>query len=159
MRTFVPCGPLLLAVLASGCGPKAVQLYDGPKLPDSEVIVLWSNPHLAINVDRSYDVPAEERAKLHRIELPPGHHAVEVRCFYTKDVPYHPAKGGEAAPGEAPAQDFTESPTIALLLDGQAGRSYKPRVHFQRNAAGVPGCRVKLFDVTEESGGHKVHLY
>lgn len=143
--------------LGAGCGAREVQLYDGPRLPHDQVVVLWSNPHLTLNIDRSYSMPVDDRSKLHRIEVPLGHHAVEVSCIYTDDVTYHPTGKGEAKPEGA--QQFTQSRLIALLLDGQPGHQYKLRAHFTKDNAGTPGCRVKLFDVTNESGGHKVNFY
>lgn len=138
MRKTVLALASLLAT--AGCGPKAVQLYEGPKLPNDQVQVLWTNPRLEMSVDRQYKVPADERETLHKLDVALGNHAVEVNCLY--DDP-----------------NIKVSPTIALLLDGKPGHAYKPRVHFERNAAGVPGCKVKLFDVTEEPGGNKIDLY
>lgn len=117
-----------------------VQLYDGPPLTQNETAVLWTNPHLEITIDRKYSVPAGEIAKLHRIELPREQHAVEVRCRYT-------------------GEKFAVSPTIALEMEGQPAHAYKPRVRFEHNAAGVPGCRVRMFDVTNEPGGQKIDFY
>src|SRR5205814_10473778 len=70
--------PLLLAALAlAGCGGvQRVQLYEGATLPDDQVTVLWSNPRLETEVDRLYKIPPGEIARLHRIELAPGNHAV-----------------------------------------------------------------------------------
>jgi hypothetical protein len=132
---------LVLAPLAVGCGgAQRVQLYEGARLPDDQVSVLWTNPRLEIEVDRQYKLSAADNSRLYRIELPPGNHAVEVRCLY-------------------PDEKVKVSPTIALLLDGQAGHSYKPRVQFSRGADGVPGCRTRMFDVTAEPSGHTIDLF
>lgn len=151
---------LVVAMLttAAGCGPTKIQAYDGPQMPAEEVTVLWSNPHLEIDVDRRHSVKKDAAAKLHRIELPAGHHSVEVRCLYTDDVKYHTNEGEGPAPTATEAK-FEMSPTIALVMDGEAGHAYKPRVHFQRNASGVPGCKVKMFDVTAEGGGGGDNFY
>jgi hypothetical protein len=135
-----------------------VQGYTGAKLPDDQVTYLWSNPHLMMSVDRDYAIPEKDVKKLHKIELRAGHHAVEVRCLYTRDVTYH-AKEGDPPSSTPVKESFTASPVIAVVMSGDATRQYKPRVHFERNVDGVPGCRVKMFDVTEESGGQDVHLF
>ena len=90
-----------------------------------------------------------------------GNHAVEVQCLYSDDVPYHPMKRKEGAPPlEKPKEKILVSPVFPVLLDGEAGHSYKPRVHFERDdASGVPGCHVHMVDVTNEPGGEKVDLY
>jgi hypothetical protein len=129
-----------LALLLAGCGPKAVQLYEGPKLPNDQVQYLWSNPRLIINVDRQYTIPEGERDSLQRMEVQLGNHAVEVQCLYDD-------------------ANIKVSPSFALLLDGKPGHAYKPRVHFERNPAGLPACHAKLFDVTDDPGGQKVDLY
>src|SRR5689334_13363957 len=91
---------LLLGSLLAACGGvQSVQLYDGAKLPDAEVTVLLTNPRLEMDIDRQHKVTADERTKLHRLELPAGNHAVEVRCLYQD------------------AQN-TVSPVIALALEG-----------------------------------------
>ncbi len=133
---------LLIASLSGlgACGHQRVQLYEGAPLPVDRATVLWSNPHLDLTVDRQYTVPAEERSKLHRLELPAGHHTVEVRCLYQNEK-------------------YTMSPVIPLVIDGEATHLYKPRVRFERTAEGVPGCRVKIFDVTSQSGGQKIDSY
>jgi hypothetical protein len=149
---------LLLALLGGACGATNVQVYEGEKMSPDQVTVLYSNPHLSVSVDRQYTVPSQ---KLHRLELPAGHHAVEVQCLYTDDVQYHPARGRNKRnvdPSIA-GQKFTASPSFALVVEGQAGHKYKPRAHFEKDDAGVPGCHVKMFDITDESGGEKVHLY
>jgi hypothetical protein len=135
---FVASAPLLF--LAACGGIQRVQLYDGPQLPPDQVTVLFSNPRLQIEVDRQYKLPVEENARLHRIELPPGNHAVEVRCLYQ-----------DAA--------HTVSPVIALALEGDAGHSYKPRVQFGKSDSGQPTCRARMFDVTGEAGGQKTDTY
>jgi hypothetical protein len=132
---------LLLGLLLASCGGvQRVQLYEGPRLPDDQVTVLWTNPQLEVEVDRQYKVPAEEIARLHRVELPPGNHAVEVRCRYNDDK-------------------IKLSPTIALAVEGEAGHSYKPRVQFGRGTEGQPSCKARMFDVTSEPGGEKVDRY
>jgi hypothetical protein len=131
---------LLAALALAGCGGvQRVQLYEGAKLPDDQVTVLWSNPRLEIEVDRQYKIPSGEIARLHRIELPPGNHAVEVRCLY--DDP-----------------NVKVSPVIALVIEGDAGKSYKPRVQFGRGAQGQPTCKARMFEVTEP-GGEKIDNY
>jgi hypothetical protein len=138
VRTTFRCVSLL-ALFAAGCGgAKHVQLYDGPKLPDDQVTVLWTNPSLLVEVDRQYKVPANEADQLHRIDLPPGNHAVEVRCRYDKD---------------------NISPVIALAMEGDAGHSYKPRAQMGKKPDGVPTCNARMFDVTAEKGGEKVDRY
>lgn len=150
---------LLLGAAAGACGPELVQVYDGSKLPDDQVTFLYNNSHLDVTVDRRSSVEGDQRKKLHKLELQAGHHAVEVRCHYSDDVPYT-AKGGGPAPAPAAGgETYTLSPVIALTIDGDAGHAYKPRAHFERNAEGVPGCHVKMFDVTAESGGEKQDLY
>ena len=153
MRMFV-----LLAASLCGCGATNVQLYDGEKMPDDQVTVLYTNPHLRIGVDRQYTVPKQS---LHRLEMPAGHHAMEVQCLYGDDVQYHKARGRNKRPSD-PAmagQTFTESPKFALVVEGEAGHKYKPRVHFEKDEAGVPACHVKMFDITNEAGGEKNHFY
>jgi hypothetical protein len=135
-RSSVLTGSLLLALLPA-CAAKSVQLYEGPKLPDDQVTTLWTNPRLQIEVDRQYKHPADQKA-LHRIDLPPGSHAVEVRCLYDN--------------GQV-------SPVLALLMEGEAGHRYKPRVQFSRDEGGSPRCKAKVFDVTSEPDGHKIDLY
>jgi hypothetical protein len=147
---------LLAAAGAGACGPKRVQLYEGPALAPDQVTLLYSNKHLDLNVDRTYTLPASDRGKLHLLEIPAGHHAVEVRCLYTDDVPYHAVGGGGSAPA---GQKYTVSPPIALLLEGLPGHRYKPRARFERDGAGVPGCHVKMFDITNEPGGASQELY
>jgi hypothetical protein len=132
--------PLLLAPLAAACGPTNVQLYEGDKLSADQVTVLWSNPHLDTTVDRQYTIPPAENAKLHRIELPPGNHAVEVRFHY-------------------PECGIKDAPPIALLLDGEAGHAYKPRIQIGQNAAGAPSCKARMFDVTSDGAGNKKDYY
>jgi hypothetical protein len=132
--------PLLVLVVAGCSGVQRVQLYDGAELPADQVTVLWSNPRLQIEVDRQYKLPVTENARLHRIELPPGNHAVEVRCLYQ-----------DAA--------NTVSPVIALALEGDAGHSYKPRVQFGRSDSGQPTCKARMFDVTSEPRGQKADTY
>jgi hypothetical protein len=157
--------PLLVitSALCLSCGPKRVQLYEG-QLSDEEITVVFTNPHLELAVDRQYKLTGDDRTKLQKLELPVGHHTVEVSCVYSDDVTYNPppdkapaTTAEEAKP--APAEKITQSPVIVLVADGEAGHSYKPRVHFYRNAQGVPGCRVRMFDVTSESGGHSNHFY
>jgi hypothetical protein len=160
MRTFL----LAVAIALGGCGPKAVQLYDGPKLPDNEVIVLYSNPHLLMSVDRAFEITEAERGKLHKLEVSPGHHAIEVRCVYSEDIKYHPPgksvpKDVEAPPPPPDAPQYTHSPIIALLLDGEPGHAFKARAHFTRNSQGIPGCRVKLFDITADGSSKDENLY
>jgi hypothetical protein len=119
-----------------------VQLYEGAQLPNDQVTVLFSNPNFEISIDRQYGIPSADVPKLHRIELPPGNHAVEVRCLVKDD------KGQVAA-----LRPF------ALLLDGEAGHAYKPRVQFGRNATGDPTCKGRMFDITSEKAGEKVDYY
>ena len=152
-RRFVLALPLLSLV---ACGPKAVQLYDGPKLDEGDVTYLITNPHLKVTVDRQNKV--EDQA-LQKLELPKGHHVAEVQCVYTPDVTYHPAKGVDPNASGPLKGDFKESPPIAVVMDGEPGKIYKLRAHFERHAGDLPGCRVRMFDVTNESGGHKVHFY
>jgi hypothetical protein len=132
--------PLLVLLLPACGGVQRVQLYDGPQLPADQVTVLWSNPRLQVEVDRQYKLPVAENARLHRIELPPGNHAVEVRCLYQ-----------DAA--------NTISPVIALAMDGDAGHSYKPRVQFGKSDSGQPTCKARMFDVTSETDGQKRDMY
>jgi hypothetical protein len=136
------CRLLLGAIVAvaSCAGVQRVQLYEGEKLPDDQIAVLWTNPQLEIEVDRQYKVPAEESARLHRIELAPGTHAVEVRCRYQDEK-------------------IKLSPVIALAVEGEPGHGYKPRVQFGRGAEGQPKCKARMFDVTNQSGGQKIDLY
>jgi hypothetical protein len=153
---------LVIAAISStlaSCGHEAVKMYDGEQQSDDKIQVLWTNPHLVLSVDRQYTVPDDKRAKLMKIELPMGHHLVEARCLYTKDVLYHPAGGGPAGPPPESALKFTMSPIISLLVDGEPGHRHKPRVHFSVNEQGLPGCKVKLFDVTDESGGQNNDFY
>jgi hypothetical protein len=132
---------LAIFVFAAGCGGvQHVQLYEGAKLPADQVTVLYTNPSLEVSVDRQYSVPSGELAKVHRLELPPGNHAVEVRCIY-------------------PEGPIKTSPQIALLLEGEAGHAYTARVQFGKNAEGVPSCKAKMFDITGQSGAEKVHNY
>ena len=146
----------LLALAA--CGPKQVQLYEGPKLGEDEVTFLITNPHLKMVVDRQNAVA--EGGGLQKLELPRGHHVAEVRCIYSPEVTYHPAKGVDPATATGPLKgDFKESPPIAVVMDGEVGHLYKPRVHFERHPGDLPGCRVKMFDITNESGGAKVDTY
>ena len=49
-----------------------------------------TNPHLKMLVDRQNTI---EDQSLQKLELPRGHHVAEVRCIYTPDMTYHPAKG------------------------------------------------------------------
>jgi hypothetical protein len=130
---------LMLFMAACG-GVQRVQLYEGAQLPDDQVTVLWTNPRLEIEVDRQYKVPAEQSTRLQRLELPPGNHAVEVRCLYQDDK-------------------NTVSPVIALVLDGEAGHSYKPRVQFGRAESGQPTCKARMFDITTDPAGQKVDSY
>ena len=133
---------LLLAPLVTSCGPKRVQLYEGAELPGDQVTVLFSNPHFEMTIDRQYGIPSADVPKLHRIELPPGNHAVEVRCLVKDD------KGQVSA-----------MRPFALLLDGEAGHSYKPRVQFGRTPTGDPTCKGKIFDISSERGGEKSDYY
>src|SRR5687767_7542588 len=105
-----PRSLIALLLLAAGCaGAEKVRLYEGPDLAADKVAVLWSNPHLKMDVDRDFSIADYKRSKLHRIEVVPGHHAVEVSCLYTENVMYHGKGGGPA--GKPPAgQQFTESP-------------------------------------------------
>jgi hypothetical protein len=130
-----------LFLCAAGCGGvQHVQLYEGAKLPDDQVTVFYTNPELEVTVDRQYSVPEDEIAKIHRLELPPGNHAVEVKCRY-------------------PEGPIKLSPQISLLLDGEAGHAYTARVQFGKNAQGVPNCKAKMFDITGQSGAEKIHSY
>lgn len=138
-----------------GCATAPVQVYEGPKLSEDKVGYMWTNPHLQITVDRSYTVPPEKIATPYRLEVEVGHHAVEFRCIYTDKVPYH----GPAGAMGKPDPQYTLSPLFALVLDPQPGQTFKPRVHFKVDAQGVPGCTVKLFDVTNDAKGASVHLY
>jgi len=133
-------GGIITIAIASCGGAQLVQLYEGEKLPDDRVTVLWTNPQLEIEVDRQYKVPSGEIARLHRIELAPGNHAVEVQCRYQDEK-------------------IKVSPVIALAVEGEAGHSYKPRVQFGRGAEGQPKCKARMFDVTSEPGGQKIDLY
>jgi hypothetical protein len=135
-----PLSLLAFSFLAGCGGVQRVQLYEGAKLPDDQVTVLWSNPRLDMEIDRQYKLPAEERARLHRIELPAGNHAVEVRCLYQDEK-------------------NTVSPVMARALEGEAGHSYKARVSIGRSDTGQPTCNVKLFDVSSEPGGEKIDSY
>ena len=143
---LLPAASVLTVVLAvvvtvGGCGGvQRVQLYEGAALPADQVTVLWSNPRLQIEVDRQYKLPPAENARLHRIELPPGTHAVEVRCLY-QDA------------------NIKVSPVIALAMEGDAGHGYKPRVQFGRSESGQPSCKARMFDVTSEPGGEKADSY
>jgi hypothetical protein len=152
-RRFVLALPLLTL---AACGPKAVQLYDGPKLDESEVTYMITNPHLKMVVDRQNTI---EDQSLQKLELPKGHHVAEVRCIYTPDMTYHPAKGVDPNASGPLKGDFKESPPIAVVMEGEPGHMYKPRAHYERHAGDLPGCRVRMFDVTNESGGHKVDFY
>jgi hypothetical protein len=129
-----------LLLLAPACAAQRVQLYEGEKLPDDQVTILYSNPHLEMGIDRQYNMPEGEVSKLHRIELPPGNHAVEVHCLY--DDP-----------------KYKRSPLIPVLLDGEAGHVYKARVQYGKSDDGLPKCKVKIFDLTAESGGEKTDTY
>lgn len=147
-----------ILALAPACGPKQVQLYDGEKLGDDETTFLLTNPHLKMNVDRQHQIAAG--SSLQKLELPKGHHVAEVNCIYAPENTYHPAKGVDPATATGPIKtEFKESPPIAVVMDGEPGHLYKPRVHFERHPGDLPGCRVKMFDVTNESGGAKVDLY
>jgi hypothetical protein len=141
-RTIARACALVLvpAALAACGGVQRVQLYEGAPLPEDQVTVLFSNPRLQIEVDRQYKLPVAENARLHRIELPPGNHAVEVRCLYQDD------KG-------------TVSPVIALALEGEAAHRYKPRVQFGRSDSGQPTCKARMFDVTGDPAGQKLDGY
>jgi hypothetical protein len=141
-RRILPLASALVAVLVlAACGGvQRVQLYDGPQLPPDQVTVLWSNPRLQIEIDRQYKLPMGENARLHRIELPPGNHAVEVRCLYQ-----------DAA--------NTVSPVIALAMEGDASHSYKPRVQFGKSDSGQPTCKARMFDVTSDAAGAKADTY
>lgn len=161
MRLF-SARTLLFALLSplACAGAQRVQLYDGPQLPAEQVGVLVNNPHLVLSVDRRFAIGPDHRKKRHRIEVDPGHHAVEVQCIYPNDVPYHASTGDGPVPAlSEEGKKYTSSPPIALMLDAEAGHVYKLRTHFTRNPQGIPGCRVKLFDVTSESGGDGVDLY
>jgi hypothetical protein len=155
------------ALLAAGaCGPKRVQLYQGDGLPDQEVAVLYTNPHLDLEVDQDFKLKGQDRSKMHKLEMTTGDHALAVSCHYTDDVTYHPPEKPAAAPPAdapppppAPTEKITQSPIIVLRMDGVGSHAYKPRVHFYRNAQGIPGCRVKVFDVTSEPGGEKNNFY
>ncbi len=141
LRLLVLRSALPLAFALAGCGGvQRVQLYEGAALPPDQVTVLWSNPRLEIEVDRQYKLPSSENARLHRIELPPGTHAVEVRCLY-QDA------------------NIKVSPVIALAMEGEPAHSYKPRVQFGRGESGQPSCKARMFDVTAEPGGEKVDSY
>lgn len=159
------CALALLAPVAAGCGPELVQLYEGAKLPDDQVTSLYTNKHLVVTIDRRYEVPADKRSTLQRLDTDPGHHAVEVQCLYTDDVTYHAAEGenadgvATATPTPASSETITASPIIALPFEGKAGSRYKLRVHFERDKAGVPGCHVKVFNVTKDISGAKIDLY
>ena len=149
---------LSFLTLASACGPKQVQLYEGEKLGEDEVTFLVTNPHLKMIVDRQHSIEAGQG--LQKLELPKGHHVAEVQCIYSPDVTYHPAKGVDPATATGPIKsDFKESPPIAVVMDGEPGHLYKPRVHYERHAGDLPGCRVRMFDVTNDSGGAKVDTY
>jgi hypothetical protein len=155
-RPLIP-SLLLCSVLAS-CGAQMVQGYPGN--PVDDVTYLITNPHATILVDRRYEVSADDRSKLQAISFAAGHHVIEMNCLYTKDVTYHPGKDGGPAPGTPlDTQQFAMSPAILLVTDGETGHRYKPRVHFTRNTDGLPGCNIKLFDVTQDSAGEKIHLY
>jgi hypothetical protein len=154
--TLFVLGSLSLTILlGAGCAAPTVQAYEGAKLPDDKVTYLWTNPHLDMSVDRSFTVTAEQRSTLQRIELRTGHHVAEVSCLYTDDVTYQPKEGASAPRDKA----YTQSPAIALTIDGEPGHSYKPVVHYELGANGVPGCHVKAIDVTDQSGAEKTHLY
>jgi hypothetical protein len=129
-------------------------------LPEDQVAFLFTNPHLDLTVDRDFSAPASESKSLRRITVPPGHHAVEASCVYTDAVPYHAAKGDGPAPAaSAEGAKITKSTPIAVVLEGEPGHKYKPRAHFFRNAEGIPGCRVRMVDVTNDSAGKDQDLY
>ena len=67
-------------------------------------------------------------------------HAVEVRFHY-------------------PECGIKDAPPIALLLDGEAGHAYKPRIQIGQNAAGAPSCKARMFDVTSDGAGNKKDYY
>jgi hypothetical protein len=148
--------PTLLA--AAACGPKKVQLYQGDALPDQEVAVLYTNPHLDLEIDQDFKLKGDERKKLHKLEMTPGDHALAVSCHYSDDVTYHPPDKAAASPPDGgappppPSEKITQSPVIVLRMDGVGGHAYKLRVHFYRNAQGIPGCRVKVFDLATDPG-------
>lgn len=146
----------ILSATIGGCAAPTVQGYEGAKLPDDRVTFLWTNPHLDITVDRQYTVSEADRKRLQKVELRSGHHVAEVRCVYTDDVPYASKDGAGSA---ARDKSYTMSPVIALTFDGEPGHAYKPVAHFEVSAAGVPGCHVKVLDVTDQSGAEKTHLY
>jgi hypothetical protein len=157
MRTLVRLSLALVGLATLGCGPTNVRHYDGPELGPEQVTYLYTNPHLEIIIDRDFTHPRDKKG-LHRYELPAGHHAIDVKCLYTSDVSYRPVKGAEGSTKPVDTS-YTESPVISLVMDGEPGQSYKPRVRFERDADGIPGCHVRMKNVTKENGGEKVHLY
>jgi hypothetical protein len=44
-------------------------------------------------------------------------------------------------------------------MEGEPGHIYKPRARYERHPGDLPGCRVRMFDVTNESGGYKIDFY
>ena len=153
-RRFLLALPLLSL---AACGPKAVQLYDGPKLDESEVTYMFTNPHLKMVVDRQNTI---EDQSLQKLELPRGHHVAEVRCIYTPDMTYHPAKGVDPE-CQRTAEGGLQGVAAHRGGHGRGARatstSRGPTTSATRGT--FPGCRVRMFDVTNESGGHKVDFY
>jgi hypothetical protein len=155
--SILPRGLLLLPLLSVvACGASRVRLYGGAELPDDHVTSIVTNPHLQMSIDDQHEIAGG--AKLQRLELPAGPHTLELRCLYTDDVPYKAATGdGPAPPASAEGKQYTASPMIAASVDGKPGKVYKPRVRFTRDDKGIPGCQIKMVEVSK--GGEDEHLY